>query len=171
MSAVSLTSDIRILAVSRESYSQTPDSVVTRPRTHSHVTPARRRKISQGTRRVSQTALTRKRRESRHAMQSAASNVSRDQHLDVVKEMRTNQEHQGYFDKVGFQARCFQARRYFQARGFQARGFQGGCFQDRLFSLFSLGVFKLGVFKLKLFYFLFGFRIFLNLNYSDEPAK
>jgi hypothetical protein len=40
-----------------------------------------------------------------------------------------------------------------------------------LFSLFSLGVFKLGVFKLKLFYFLFGFRIFLNLNYSDEPAK
>jgi hypothetical protein len=101
MSAVSLTSDIRILAVSRESYSQTPDSVVTRPRTHSHVTPARRRKISQGTRRVSQTALTRRRRESRHAMQSAASNVSRDQPLDVVKEMGTNQEHPGYFDKVG----------------------------------------------------------------------
>jgi hypothetical protein len=33
-------------------------------------------------------------------MQSAENNVSHDQHLDAVKELGTNMEHQGYFDKV-----------------------------------------------------------------------
>ena len=97
MSAV--TRDIRIMTLSRENQSQTP--VITRPRTQSQVTPGRRqRKISQPIRKLSHNALTRKRRESRHAMQSAEKNVSHDQHLDVVKELGTNMEHQGYFDKV-----------------------------------------------------------------------
>jgi hypothetical protein len=33
-------------------------------------------------------------------MQSAASSVSHDQHLDAVKELEKNKEQQGYFDKV-----------------------------------------------------------------------
>ena len=84
-------------------YSLTPDTSIIRPRTHSQVTPGRRqRKISQVNRKFSHTSIPRKRRESRHAMQSAASALSRDQHLDAVKELETTKDQGGYFDKVGF---------------------------------------------------------------------
>lgn len=94
------------MAVSRESYTLTPDGVMTRPRAQSQWTPGRQqRKISHATRKVSQTSLPRKRRESRresrHAMQSAVSNMSHDQHLHVVKEVETK-EPRSYFDKVGW---------------------------------------------------------------------
>ena len=89
------------MTLSRESYSLTPG--MTRPRTQSQVTPGRRqRKISQTNRKLSHSTLTRKRRESRHAMQPAVKKVSHDEHLDVVQELGTNNEDQGYFDKVGY---------------------------------------------------------------------
>lgn len=101
MSAVSFKLEGRTTAISRDSYTLTPDSIVTRPRTLSQLTPGRRqRKISQINRKVSQSAMARKRRESRHAMRSSSSNVSHDQYLDAVKELVTNAEPQGYFDKV-----------------------------------------------------------------------
>lgn len=104
MSAVSFKTTLKSMPVSRESY-LTPDSVMTRPRAQSQWTPGRRqRKISHG-RKVSQSSSPRKRRESRrecsHAMQSAANNLSHDQHLHVVKEVEASREPQRYFDKVG----------------------------------------------------------------------
>ena len=105
MSAVNVKSTLQTMSVSRESYNLNPDSMIRRPRAQSQWTTGRRqRKVSHATRKLSQTSLPRKRRESRresrHAMQSAVSNMSHDQHLHVVKEVE-GKEPRSYFDKVG----------------------------------------------------------------------
>ncbi|XP_028406606.1 uncharacterized protein LOC114529077 isoform X2 [Dendronephthya gigantea] len=97
MSAVSFKLEGRTTAKSRDSYTLTPDSIVTRPRTFSQFTQGRRqRKVSQINRKVSQSAMARKRRESRYTMRSSSSNVSHDPYLDAVKELVTNAEPQGH---------------------------------------------------------------------------